>query len=189
MQPPPARSGGQTGRPARVHPAAPLAPPLPAPSRVFSLDQMCIIAIYLPRETTPFCTHRQAQRRAPAARRRGRRKIMTTRTGKIARLPKPVRDELGRRLQDGQPGKELVNWLNSLPAVQDVLKEQFAAHIIETQKGLRPGTLGRKSLADRRKPRSPRPNPTESDPIQPNPTNLPGGDPPIAGPAAQTQSP
>ena len=31
-----------------------------------------------------------------------------TRNGKIARLPRALRDELNRRLQDGQPGVRLV---------------------------------------------------------------------------------
>ena len=41
-----------------------------------------------------------------------------TRTGKIARLPREIRDALNRRLQDGECGKALVAWLNSLPEVQ-----------------------------------------------------------------------
>jgi len=31
-----------------------------------------------------------------------------TRNGKIARLPKDIREELNRRLEDGEPGKHLV---------------------------------------------------------------------------------
>ncbi len=49
----------------------------------------------------------------------------STRTGKIARLPKSVRDELNRRLLDGQSGRLLVEWLNSLPEVQAALKREF----------------------------------------------------------------
>jgi hypothetical protein len=48
-----------------------------------------------------------------------------TRTGKIARLPREVREELNRRLGDGEKGKKLVTWLNSLPEVQVVLKTEF----------------------------------------------------------------
>src|SRR5215203_304025 len=48
-----------------------------------------------------------------------------TRNGKIARLPKTVRDELNRRLADGERGTELVVWLNSLPDVQCIIAEQF----------------------------------------------------------------
>jgi hypothetical protein len=58
---------------------------------------------------------------------------MSTRNGKIARLPKPIRDELARRVDNGEQGKDLVEWLNGLPAVQDVLKEQFAARAINEQ--------------------------------------------------------
>jgi hypothetical protein len=52
---------------------------------------------------------------------------MSTRNGKIARLPKPLRDQLARRIEDGEQGKDLVEWLNALPAVQDVPRKQFAA--------------------------------------------------------------
>src|SRR4051794_10430203 len=36
------------------------------------------------------------------------------RTGKIARLPRSLRDELNRRLEHNIPGRTLVAWLNSL---------------------------------------------------------------------------
>ena len=58
---------------------------------------------------------------------------MSTRNGKIARLPKPIRDDLARRIDNGEQGKDLVEWLNGLPAVQDVLNEQFAARPISEQ--------------------------------------------------------
>jgi Protein of unknown function (DUF3486) len=51
---------------------------------------------------------------------------MKTRTGKIARLPKPIRDELNHRLDNGADGPELLAWLNALPEVQRVLAEKFA---------------------------------------------------------------
>lgn len=61
-------------------------------------------------------------------------KIMsTTHIGKIGRLPKSIRDELGRRIEDGEPGKELVKWLNGLSHVQEVLKEQFGGRPITEQ--------------------------------------------------------
>jgi hypothetical protein len=56
-----------------------------------------------------------------------------TRDGKIARLPWSLRDELNRRLRDGEPGKNLVDWLNSLPAVQEVLQERFGGRLISEQ--------------------------------------------------------
>jgi hypothetical protein len=48
-----------------------------------------------------------------------------SRNGKIARLPLAIRQELNQRLQNGEPGKDLVPWLNSLPEVQAVLAAQF----------------------------------------------------------------
>ncbi len=41
-----------------------------------------------------------------------------TRTGKIARQPSEIREELNRRLQDNEPGGQLLSWLNALPIVQ-----------------------------------------------------------------------
>ena len=48
-----------------------------------------------------------------------------TRTGKIARLPREIRDQLNQRLLDGQPGQRLLAWLNSLPEVQRILAADF----------------------------------------------------------------
>jgi hypothetical protein len=59
--------------------------------------------------------------------------MSAARNGKIARLPKPIRDDLGPRIENGEQGKELVEWLNGLPAVQDVLKEQFGGHPVNEQ--------------------------------------------------------
>jgi hypothetical protein len=56
-----------------------------------------------------------------------------THIGKIGRLPKCTRDDLGRRIEDGEPGKELVKWLNGLSGVQRVLKEQFGERPITEQ--------------------------------------------------------
>ncbi len=56
-----------------------------------------------------------------------------TRTGKIARLPRDIREELNRRLQDGVPGNELVTWLNSLKKVNAVLKKEFNNQPISPQ--------------------------------------------------------
>jgi hypothetical protein len=55
---------------------------------------------------------------------------MRARTGKIARLPITVREELNRRLSNGTPGKELLPWLNDLPAVQQILALRFASRRI-----------------------------------------------------------
>jgi len=48
-----------------------------------------------------------------------------TRRGKIARLPQAVRDELNRRLQNGEMGTRLLVWLNGLPEVRRVLAADF----------------------------------------------------------------
>jgi len=47
------------------------------------------------------------------------------RRGKIARLPKEVREELNQRLQNGEAAAPLIEWLNGLPAVQEMLKAEF----------------------------------------------------------------
>jgi len=52
---------------------------------------------------------------------------MKARIGKIARLPKPIRDELNHRLENGADGPELLAWLNALPEVQHVLAEKFSS--------------------------------------------------------------
>jgi hypothetical protein len=56
-----------------------------------------------------------------------------TRTGKIARLPQTLREQLNRRLQDGEPGKRLVDWLNALPEVQVVMASEFGSQPVSKQ--------------------------------------------------------
>jgi hypothetical protein len=56
-----------------------------------------------------------------------------TRNGKIARLPRDIRNQLNRRLQDGEPGSRLVEWLNSLPEAQKILAEDFGGRQISEQ--------------------------------------------------------
>ena len=56
-----------------------------------------------------------------------------TRTGKIARLPRDTREQLNRRLEDGQPGAQLAVWLNALPEVQTMLAREFAGRAISEQ--------------------------------------------------------
>jgi hypothetical protein len=58
---------------------------------------------------------------------------MKTRTGKIARLPRLIRDELNQRLDDGVEGKKLVRWLNRLPEVREVLREYFEGKAVTEQ--------------------------------------------------------
>jgi hypothetical protein len=55
------------------------------------------------------------------------------RNGKIARLPRAVRSQLNSRLQEGEQGKQIVQWLNSLPEVQAVLSESFSGHPVTEQ--------------------------------------------------------
>lgn len=56
-----------------------------------------------------------------------------TRNGKIARLPKAIRDRLNQQIQDGVPGKDLVRWLNLNDEVRDVLLKHFNAKDITEQ--------------------------------------------------------
>ena len=46
-----------------------------------------------------------------------------TRTGKIARLPYKIREEVNRRLRDNVPGGKICKWLNRLPAARAVCAE------------------------------------------------------------------
>ena len=48
-----------------------------------------------------------------------------TRRGKIARLPLDVREELNRRLHNGEMGTRLLVWLNGQPEVRRVLAADF----------------------------------------------------------------
>jgi hypothetical protein len=47
------------------------------------------------------------------------------RNGKIARLPRRIREQLNRRLDDGEQGAPLVEWLNRLPEVNLVVQRDF----------------------------------------------------------------
>ena len=56
-----------------------------------------------------------------------------TRRGKIARLPKGIRDELNGRLQNGEAGRLAVEWLNSLPETHKVVTEEFGGNAVTEQ--------------------------------------------------------
>src|ERR1041385_1738072 len=58
---------------------------------------------------------------------------MKTRTGKIARLPHSIREQLNRRIQNNERAKTVCHWLNSLPEVQAALKQEFKASPISPQ--------------------------------------------------------
>ena len=53
--------------------------------------------------------------------------------GKIARLPRHIRDELNHRLDNNEPGVRLVAWLNGLPEVRKVLDTDFEGREISEQ--------------------------------------------------------
>lgn len=55
------------------------------------------------------------------------------RNGKIARLPREIREQLNRRLSDGEPGGPLLAWLNGLPQVRHVLAKDFGGCVISKQ--------------------------------------------------------
>ncbi|MDR3456041.1 MAG: hypothetical protein P4N60_01235, partial [Verrucomicrobiae bacterium] len=49
----------------------------------------------------------------------------STHNGKIGRLPRELREQLNRRLDQNEPGGRILDWLNALPAVQAVLQADF----------------------------------------------------------------
>jgi hypothetical protein len=58
---------------------------------------------------------------------------MHTRNGKIARLPRPLREELNRRLDQAAQSPELLDWLNNLPEVKSILARYFGGSPITKQ--------------------------------------------------------
>jgi hypothetical protein len=58
---------------------------------------------------------------------------MKTGNGKIANLPSQIRDELNWRINDGDEGKELVEWLNAKPEVIEVVTKLFDGKPISEQ--------------------------------------------------------
>jgi hypothetical protein len=56
-----------------------------------------------------------------------------TRNGKIARLPRNIRETLNTRLDNGEPATDLVQWLNELPEVHSLLATHFEGRPINTQ--------------------------------------------------------
>ena len=55
------------------------------------------------------------------------------RRGKIARLPREIRQELNERLQEEEVATSLAEWLNGLPEVQAILKADFEGAPISEQ--------------------------------------------------------
>ena len=56
-----------------------------------------------------------------------------TRNGKIARLPRPLRDEINRRLAQNEDGTSLLDWLNAASDVKAVLARDFAGEPVSKQ--------------------------------------------------------
>lgn len=54
-------------------------------------------------------------------------------TGKIARLPLEIREELNRRLADSESSTTLLRWLNDQPAVQAILTREFGGKPVGKQ--------------------------------------------------------
>ncbi len=48
-----------------------------------------------------------------------------SRVGKIARLPEQIREQINLRLENGEEGRDVVTWLNSLDEVKGILAEKF----------------------------------------------------------------
>jgi hypothetical protein len=51
--------------------------------------------------------------------------MFMSRNGKIAHLPRNVRNEINERLENGEEGQVLLDWLNGLPIVDNILKQNF----------------------------------------------------------------
>jgi len=56
-----------------------------------------------------------------------------SRVGKIARLPQEIREQLNRRLADGEPASVVLPWLEGLPAVRQVMDRHFGGLEITKQ--------------------------------------------------------
>lgn len=54
-------------------------------------------------------------------------------TSKIARFPRHIREELNQRLDRSEPRKRILQWINSLPEVQAVLKADFEGEPLNRQ--------------------------------------------------------
>ena len=53
--------------------------------------------------------------------------------GKIAHLPKSIREQLNRRLDDGERHDRLLAWLNALPKVRALIASDFAGRPVSKQ--------------------------------------------------------
>src|SRR5665213_709443 len=48
-----------------------------------------------------------------------------TRRGKIARLPIKIRDQINTRLENGEEGIHILEWLNKLAETTELMKSEF----------------------------------------------------------------
>ncbi len=58
---------------------------------------------------------------------------MKTRNGKIARLPKHLRDEVNQRLENGEDGESILKWLNKTVPCKEMLAKYFDGKPINKQ--------------------------------------------------------
>ena len=54
-----------------------------------------------------------------------KKNVFYDKTGKIARLPLPIREQINQRLENGEEGKKIAEWLNTLPEVTAFLAAEF----------------------------------------------------------------
>ena len=54
-----------------------------------------------------------------------------SRIGKIARLPHEIREQLNRRLQNGESGPDILQWVNELPQCRQMLAQKFGSRPID----------------------------------------------------------
>jgi hypothetical protein len=64
---------------------------------------------------------------------RKRRNPTNVLRGKVARLPLALRDELNRRLLDGQTGTEVLDWINAEPVTIERMKALHGGRKISHQ--------------------------------------------------------
>ena len=75
---------------------------------------------------------------------------MSTRNGKIGRLPYSTRQELNERLLDGEQGQALLDWLNAEPEVKECVAKEFGGELV-TKQNLSAWRLGGFAEWDRRR--------------------------------------
>ena len=52
------------------------------------------------------------------------------RTSKFTRLSEPLREQLNQRLRNGEPGANILHWLNKLPEVIALVEEHYGGNLI-----------------------------------------------------------